>query len=450
MSNQRTLLDIGGPLSHREKLDFRPTKSVKMRYSFSYFFHTPASDKEHFFATLFPCRCPPESSMGDRIDTVTARGKLAARRDPYWQRISQGLFVGFRKMTSGTTGTWMIRYRSENRKQLQKSLGSLEQFPAFERFDRAVDAAKKLITHLHQGGSTETSTVMDACDAYTTKIRELKGSKAADDLDARYRRWVANDPVHRIELTKLTREHIHSFRNRMVAAPVKVGKSAITRARSKDTVNRDIAAIRAALNQALSDGKVTSDFAWRIPLAAFKNVTKRRELYLDRNQRKELIRMAPPDLAQFVKGLSMLPLRPGALAALLVADFDTKFEILKIGIDKSGAARKFKIPPEISQFLRECALNRPSTAPLLSRADGSAWNKDSWKHPLKAAAKDAGLPSNTVAYSLRHAAITDLVHGGLDLLTVAQISGTSVTMIEKYYGHLRGDVAARALAKLVL
>ena len=90
--------------------------------------------------------------MGDRIDTVTARGKLTARRDPYWQRISQGLFVGFRKMTSGTTGTWMIRYRSENRKQLQQSLGSLEQFPAFERFDRAVDAAKKWINHLHQGG----------------------------------------------------------------------------------------------------------------------------------------------------------------------------------------------------------------------------------------------------------------------------------------------------------
>jgi hypothetical protein len=80
--------------------------------------------------------------MSDRIDTVTARGKLTARRDPYWQWINQGLFVGFRKMTSGTTGTWMSRYRSENRKQLQQSFGSLEQFPTFDRFDRAVDAAK--------------------------------------------------------------------------------------------------------------------------------------------------------------------------------------------------------------------------------------------------------------------------------------------------------------------
>lgn len=85
-----------------------------------------------------------------------------------------------------------------------------------------------------------------------------------------------------------------------------------------------------------------------------------------------------------------------------------------------------------------------------SLPNGIAWNKDAWKDPLKLAAQKAGLPAETVAYSLRHSVITDLVHGGLDLLTVAQISGTSIAMTEKYYGHLRGDVAAVALAKLVL
>jgi len=39
---------------------------------------------------------------------------------------------------------------------------------------------------------------------------------------------------------------------------------------------------------------------------------------------------------------------------------------------------------------------------------------------------------------------------GLDLLTVAQILGTSVVMIERHYGHLRGEVAATALARLAL
>ncbi len=51
---------------------------------------------------------------------------------------------------------------------------------------------------------------------------------------------------------------------------------------------------------------------------------------------------------------------------------------------------------------------------------------------------------------MRHSVITDLVTGGLDLLTVAQLSGTSVAMIEKHYGHLRADHAAAALAGLTL
>jgi site-specific recombinase XerD len=94
--------------------------------------------------------------------------------------------------------------------------------------------------------------------------------------------------------------------------------------------------------------------------------------------------------------------------------------------------------------------NRPQNAPLFIRENGLAWDKDSWKKPLKAAAAAALLPSNTIAYALRHSAITDLVHGGLDLLTVAQISGTSVAMIERHYGHLRSEVASVALANLVL
>ena len=39
---------------------------------------------------------------------------------------------------------------------------------------------------------------------------------------------------------------------------------------------------------------------------------------------------------------------------------------------------------------------------------------------------------------------------GLDMLTSAQLSGTSVAMIERHYGHLRADHAALALASLAL
>lgn len=44
-----------------------------------------------------------------------------------------------------------------------------------------------------------------------------------------------------------------------------------------------------------------------------------------------------------------------------------------------------------------------------------------------------------------HCVITDLVTNGLDLLTVAQLSGTSIAMIERHNRLLRTDHAAAAL-----
>ena len=66
-------------------------------------------------------------------------------------------------------------------------------------------------------------------------------------------------------------------------------------------------------------------------------------------------------------------------------------------------------------------------------------------------AKAAKLPLAATAYALRHSTITDLiVLHRLDTMTVAQISGTSLPMIEKHYGHLLHDHAANALAGLAL
>lgn len=388
--------------------------------------------------------------MADKIDTVTAREKLKIQREAYWHRISKGCYVGFRKMTNNSSGTWRARYRSENGSQVAISLDTVNDYRPHEQFDKAVEAAREWFAHVGMGGVTKPVTVLDACNAYVKLIRDRKGDKPANDIEARYRRWVLTDPIHKIELMKLTREHVKGFRRRLIAAPVRINKAGETRERSKDSVNRDMATVRAALNQALADGKTTTDFSWREELKAFENSGRRRGLYLDREQRRNFIKHAPDDLATFLRGLSLLPLRPGALAALVAGDFDSRLSVLKIGKDKSGKDRQIKLPPQTAEIFKNAAKDKLPVAPLLARANGQAWNKDSWKWPIKAAAKEAGLPVETTAYTLRHSIISDLVHGGLDLLTVAQISGTSVAMIEKHYGHLRSDVAATALAKLAL
>ena len=174
------------------------------------------------------------------------------------------------------------------------------------------------------------------------------------------------------------------------------------------------------------------------------------EVYLDRAQRKDLTAQAAPDLAAFLRGLSLVPIRPGALALLVAGSFDRRLGVLVVGKDKAGRDRKIKLPPQTAEFFTAHSRGKTPAAPLLARADGKAWTKDSWKKPLRAAAMAAKVGDSVTAYTLRHSVITDLVTGGLDLLTVAQLSGTSVLMIERHYGHYRADLAAAALAGLAL
>ena len=146
----------------------------------------------------------------------------------------------------------------------------------------------------------------------------------------------------------------------------------------------------------------------------------------------------------------MLPLRPGAVAAFTVADFDKRTRELTIGNDKDGKPRRILLPAGAASHFAEQTKDKLPTAHLFMRANGKVWTRDSWKEPIAAAVEAAKLPAGATAYTLRHSTITDLVMAGLPLLTIAQVSGTSVEMIERHYGHLNAKAAAEALAGLAL
>lgn len=388
------------------------------------------------------------------INTVDARIKLKARAAPYWHKLSSGQHLGFRKMAAGSDGTWLAQaYDPESRKQTRRSLGAFDNLPANKRFDTASEAAREWFKHLDLGGGTEVVTVKQACESYVEHVRADKGDAKADDIKARFTRRVYEEKLGRIELPKLTEKHVGAWRKALAKVPVLVNPHAenpTERERSPSSVNRDMTALRAALNYARSQRAVTTDMAWCYALKPIKNADGRRDAYLDRAQRLALIGMAPADVATLLRGLSLVPIRPGALAALTVSSFDKRLGVLTIGKDKSGRDRKIKLPKMTAEFFDAQAKGKTPAAPLLARADGKAWDKDAWKKPIKAAALAAELPASVTAYAMRHSVITDLVTGGLDLLTVAQLSGTSVAMIEKHYGHLRADHAAAALATLAL
>ena len=392
--------------------------------------------------------------MAHRIDTVEGRSRLKPRTPPYWQKLTTGCHVGFRKMSAGAEGTWLAQaYDPSTSKQTRQSLGGLDNLPAHQRFDAAKKLAEAWFEHLGRGGSTKVITVKTACENYVKHLTASGATKNADDIAARFKRWVNDDKIADQALPKLTRKAVEDWRNRLAKAPVLTNPHSDktkTRTRSPSSLNRDMAALRAALNSAHDHGDVTTDMAWRVALRAVENADGRRDTYLDRTQRAALISKADKDLGAFLHCLSLVPLRPGALASLTVDKLNSQHGVLTVGKDKAGRDRKIKLPPSTAAVFSVLTKDKLPAAPLLRRADGKAWDKDSWKKPIKAAAADAELAEAVTAYTLRHSVITDLVTNGLDLLTVAQLSGTSVAMIEKHYGHHRADHAAKALAGLAL
>ena len=120
-----------------------------------------------------------------------------------------------------------------------------------------------------------------------------------------------------------------------------------------------------------------------------KNADGRRDVYLDSDERRKLASFAPNDLATLVRGLSLVPLRPGALAALTAASYDKRLKTLTIGKDKAGKDRKITLPDITATFFAELCKDKLPGAPLFCRANGKAWDKDAWKYPVKDAVSAA-------------------------------------------------------------
>ena len=381
------------------------------------------------------------------IAKVSDRTKLKPRREPYWAKLAKGSFIGFRKMTAGASGTWMARNLDETEgKQQYLPLGDFTDLPDHKRYDAAVKSAQAWLEHLGKGGSNEATTVGAVIKHYLAHLRDTKGDKSADETQGRFARHVLVDTkLVALEVTKLTPAHVDAWRKTLAKKLAPNGAK-----RSDSALNRDMTAFRSALNYAYKEGLTTSDFAWRGKLAPIKNADKRRDVYLDREQRKKLIECAAPDMADFLRALCMLPLRPGALAALTVGNFDKRLGVLTIGKDKAGGDRKISLPDTTAAFFASHCKDKLPGAFILTNSVGSPWDKDVWGHQFEKAAALAALPSKASTYSIRHSTVTDLIHAGVDSLTVAQLAGTSVSMIEKHYGHLTRDHARSALAALAL
>lgn len=351
------------------------------------------------------------------------RERLTPRREPYWQRLSAGAALGFR---SGPD-TWVAKYRSRDGARHIKALGE-----ALE-FDEAKRRAEAWLAQM-QGGAVRApkrSTVKAALEAYLGHLLRHGRPDAAREAQWRFKATVYEDPFAKLELEALTRDDFSEWRDRTCEG------------RAARTVNRYTRAVVAALNCAVELGHVGNPAAWRVQALA-DDAEDETAVFLTTVQRKALIAAADAHTAAFLRGLEHTGARPHELAAALVRDFDG--ETLRLAHRKGKPprlrVRHVVLGAEGIAFFRAQAANKLPAAALLTEDGEQAWRRHIWARNIRAALaahnKEAKtkerLPPGATAYAMRHARISELLQlHGVDPLTVAAQTGTSLAMIERAY-----------------
>ncbi len=377
--------------------------------------------------------------MSIDLKSKTSRSSLSPRREPHWQRLATGFFLGYRVFESGK-GTWIARLRADDGKQKYNALGS------FEQFDDAAKEANRWRDQLAMGVTKTDETVAGACKNYVTDLLNRKGKKSSDEAKGRFRRLVDDATIGRTRLNKLTPKIVRDWLNDQVVEPEEDDDDeAETLRRSKDSANRNLRTLKAALNLARRDGLVVSDFAW-VSVQQFQDVGRRRESILSSEQRQALLDKCSKEFEPFVRGLLLTGMRPGELAGIRAADFDKAHGIL--GVSGKIGRRMVTLSSTAAEFFAKQCKGKVGKAYVFLTEWNVPWNKDSWKLLFREAADAAGLPEDHVLYTLRHTAISEMLIAGLGIGIVSQLCGTSPEMIGKHYGHLLHGQTREALDRV--
>jgi integrase len=210
-------------------------------------------------------------------------------------------------------------------------------------------------------------------------------------------------------------------------------------------VNRNVRAVRAGLNAARKLGHLGNPQAWTFePLADDVEEAGDTAVFLTADQRRALIAAAVPAAADFLRGLDFTGARPRELSQAKVADFDG--HALRLAHKKGRPAklrvRQVVLSSEGAAFFKRQVKGKLPTAPIFTEDGEVPWRRHIWAREVRAAvgkyneaanAKDQ-LPAGVGAYAFRHARISELLQlHGVDPLTVAHQTGTSLAMIEKAY-----------------
>lgn len=153
--------------------------------------------------------------------------------------------------------------------------------------------------------------------------------------------------------------------------------------------------------------------------------------------------------------------RTHELAIAKVADFSPRARQIVLRIHKRANTLKQEQPRCI--YLNDAAytivearcVGRAPGLPIFTRPlnekqrrPDEPWHTERLNSRFRIVRDLAGVRSTITIYSFRHLWISEMLMAGIDILLVAKMAGTSVSMIEKTYGHFRSQSFQDAQARL--
>ena len=399
-----------------------------------------------------------------KIDTRSARTKLTERREPYWTVLSTGCALGYRRGAKG--GTWIARLRDDDGKQHYEAIGAADDalgadgFNAFS-FQQAQERARGVFARKARELAGEFApddgpyTVAKALDAYFSE-RERRGSKGlAKDRAAANVRILPE--LCNIEIGKLTTKRLRDWHARLAAAPRLARVGRLTKSRNaravdpgdgdavrarRSTANRTLTILKAALNHAFHEGRVTSDESWR-RVKPFRGVDAPVVRFLSEDECRRLVNSCEGVFRDLVRAALLTGCRYGELIRMRTSDFGFDAGTITVRESKAGKPRHVALTDEGRQLFTTLTAGKLARDLVFLRHDSRPWAASHQQRPLNAASKRAKVEPVATFHILRHTYASSLAMRGVPMgVIAAQLGHADTRMTEKHYAHLSPNYIA--------
>lgn len=421
----------------------------------------------------------PRATVDAPMSTRAARERLPIRKEPHWRGIEAGVALGYRRNSQG--GAWLARVLIEGRYKegrlgraddaLPADGASVLTFGQAEAKAKAWAALEIRVAAGHEAAPSKAPakpyTVAEAIADYLADL-EQRGSRSVattrTKADAHIIPTLGSLPVGR-----LTRDKVRTWLGDMAKAPARSrgGKPRTVDAADPDTTrrrqasaNRIFTILKAALNHARDEGRVTGpDDAWRA-VKPFRGADAPKVRYLSDAEAMRLANACPPDFRNLVMAALHTGCRYGELAAMRAGDLDMQSGTVTIPRSKSGKARTVFLADEGRAFFKRLAMGKAGDALLFQRdaverqatrdapavLRRAAWGTSDQFRAMAAACKAAKIAPAVSFHVLRHTYATRLASNKVPLMAIAaQLGHADTRMTERHYAHAAPSFVADAV-----